>query len=78
MYKRQHGTHFYFGENMPVSAMAAGADMAAVSMHKSGGRLTQSSILLTGPGMSAGYVRQIILSLIHICFTSVFLIKRVI
>ena len=36
-----HGTHFYFGENMPVSAMAAGADMAA-------------------PGMSAGYVRQII------------------
>ena len=30
-----HGTHFYFGENMPVSAMAAGADMAAVSMHKS-------------------------------------------
>ena len=55
-----HGTHFYFGENMPVSAMAAGADMAAVSMHKSGGSLTQSSILLTGPGMSAGYVRQII------------------
>ncbi|MGN1444942.1 MAG: aminotransferase class I/II-fold pyridoxal phosphate-dependent enzyme, partial [Eubacteriales bacterium] len=30
-----HGTHFYFGEHMPVSAMAAGADMAAVSMHKS-------------------------------------------
>lgn len=29
-------------------------------MHKSGGSLTQSSILLTGPGMSAGYVRQII------------------
>lgn len=55
-----HGTHFYFGENMPVSAMAAGADMAAVSMHKSGGSLTQSSILLTGPGMSVGYVRQII------------------
>ena len=32
----------------------------SVSMHKSGGSLTQSSILLTGPGMSAGYVRQII------------------
>ena len=30
-----HGTHFYFGDNMPVSAMEAGADMAAVSMHKS-------------------------------------------
>ena len=55
-----HGTHFYFGEHMPVSAMAAGADMAAVSMHKSGGSLTQSSLLLTGPAVSPGHVRQII------------------
>ena len=55
-----HGTHLYFGENLPVSAMAAGADMAAVSMHKSGGSLTQSSVLLTGPAMHEGYVRQII------------------
>ena len=55
-----HGTHFYFGEGLPISAMAAGADMAAVSMHKSGGSLTQSSLLLTGPAVSAGYVRQII------------------
>lgn len=55
-----HGTHFYFGDNLPISAMAAGADMAAVSMHKSGGSLTQSSFLLLGPDMSEGYVRQII------------------
>ncbi len=55
-----HGTHFYFGRNMPVTAMAAGADMASVSMHKSGGSLTQSSILLLGPNVSEGYVRQII------------------
>lgn len=55
-----HGTHFYFGDGLPVSAMAAGADMAAVSMHKSGGSLTQSSFLLTGPGVLEGYVRQII------------------
>lgn len=55
-----HGTHFYFGEGLPVSAMAAGADIAAVSMHKSGGSLTQSSFLLTGPGVSVGHVRQII------------------
>jgi len=55
-----HGTHFYFGENMPISGMAAGADMASVSMHKSGGSLTQSSFLLLGEGMNAGYVRQII------------------
>ena len=55
-----HGTHFYFHDGLPVSAMAAGADLAAVSMHKSGGSLTQSSLLLTGPGVSPGYVRQII------------------
>lgn len=55
-----HGTHFYFGENLPVSAMEAGADMASVSMHKSGGSLTQSSFLLTGKNVNAGYVRQII------------------
>lgn len=55
-----HGTHFYFGDNLPVSAMACGADMAAVSMHKSGGSLTQSSLLLTGPEVHEGYVRQII------------------
>ena len=55
-----HGTHFYFGENLPISAMAAGADMASVSMHKSGGSLTQSSFLLAGPNMQEGYIRQII------------------
>lgn len=55
-----HGTHFYFGEDMPISAMAAGADMACVSMHKSGGSLTQSSILLTNATVGAGYVRQVI------------------
>ena len=55
-----HGTHFYFGAGMPASAMEAGADMAAVSMHKSGGSLTQSSLLLIGPNVNAGHVRQII------------------
>lgn len=55
-----HGTHFYFGKNMPVSAMAAGADMSSVSMHKSGGSLTQSSFLLTGEKVNKNYVRQII------------------
>ena len=55
-----HGTHLYFGEELPMSGMMAGADMAAVSMHKSGGSLTQSSILLCGPKVDADYVRQII------------------
>jgi arginine/lysine/ornithine decarboxylase len=55
-----HGTHLYFGPDLPCSAMEAGADMSAVSMHKSGGSLTQSSILLVGPRVNAGYVGQII------------------
>ena len=55
-----HGTHFYFGVGMPISAMEAGADMAAVSMHKSGGSLTQSSLLLIGSNMNPGHVRQMI------------------
>jgi len=55
-----HGTHFSFGEDLPISAIAAGADMASVSMHKSGGSLTQSSLLLLGERPNAAYVRQII------------------
>ena len=55
-----HGTHFYFGKDMPAAAIRAGADIAAVSMHKSGGSLTQSSLLLTGPDVNSDHVRQII------------------
>lgn len=55
-----HGAHFYFGDSLPVNAMAAGADMAAASMHKTGGSLTQSSFLLCGKASDPGYVRQII------------------
>ena len=55
-----HGTHFYFGEGLPPSAMSCGADMAAVSVHKTGGSLTQSAILLLGKGIDPNYVRQII------------------
>ncbi|MCL1793552.1 MAG: aminotransferase class I/II-fold pyridoxal phosphate-dependent enzyme [Oscillospiraceae bacterium] len=55
-----HGTHFYFGENQPMPAMRAGADASAVSMHKTGGSLTQSSFLMCGENIDAGYMRQII------------------
>lgn len=57
-----HGTHFYFSPNLPVSAMEAGADMAAVSLHKTGGSLTQSSILLAGERRrrDLGYIRQVL------------------
>ena len=55
-----HGTHFYFHDELPVSAMAAGCDMAAASIHKTGGSLTQSSILLTRKPVNPDYVRQVI------------------
>lgn len=56
-----HGTHFYFGENLPLTAMSAGADMSAISMHKTGGSLTQSSLLvMKRDRIDPGYVRTII------------------
>jgi len=55
-----HGTHLYFEKSLPVSAMEAGADMASVSMHKSGGSLTQSSLLLVNKTVNWEYVAQII------------------
>lgn len=41
-----HGAHFGFHPDLPVSAMEAGADISAVSVHKLIGSLTQSSVLL--------------------------------
>ncbi|MDY6002750.1 MAG: agmatine deiminase [Bacilli bacterium] len=41
-----HGAHYYFDQNGPISAMDAGADVSSVSFHKTGGSLTQSSVLL--------------------------------
>lgn len=55
-----HGTHFYFGDDFPPTAMECGADLASVSMHKSGGSLTQSSFLLMGSRINADYMRQVI------------------
>ncbi len=55
-----HGTHFYFHDKLPISGMAAGCDMAAASLHKTGGSLTQSSILLCKDSVNPDYVRQII------------------
>lgn len=41
-----HGAHLNFHPHLPLSSMEAGADLAAVSTHKLGGSLTQSSLLL--------------------------------
>ncbi|MFW5889199.1 MAG: aminotransferase class I/II-fold pyridoxal phosphate-dependent enzyme, partial [Bacillota bacterium] len=42
-----HGTQFYFSKKLPLSAMEAGVDISASSMHKTAGSFTQSSIILT-------------------------------
>ncbi len=41
-----HGAHLKFSEELPVSAIDAGADLAAQSTHKLLGSLTQTSLLL--------------------------------
>lgn len=46
-----HGAHLYFHPDLPLPAMKAGADMAATSMHKLGGSLTQSSVLNVRAGL---------------------------
>ena len=55
-----HGTHFYFGDNLPKGAMHCGADLSSVSMHKTGGSLTQSSILLSNGKLSEAHIENII------------------
>jgi len=40
-----HGVLVHFHKQLPLSAMQAGADMSATSVHKLGGSMTQSSIL---------------------------------
>lgn len=56
-----HGVHIHFHEQLPMSAMQAGADMAATSVHKLGGSLTQSSILNVKEGLvNVKHVRSII------------------
>lgn len=40
-----HGSHLYFHPGYPKGALRAGADAAVQSMHKTGGSLTQSSLV---------------------------------
>lgn len=42
-----HGSHLTFHPDLPPSAMTLGADMSAISLHKTGGSMTQSSVLLS-------------------------------
>lgn len=45
-----HGSHFSFSKQLPSSASALGADLTTISMHKTGGALTQASVLLHNEG----------------------------
>lgn len=53
-----HGAHFPFNLDLPKSSMMCGADMAAVSIHKTGGALTQASVLLTNNNIDEKKVLQ--------------------
>ena len=56
-----HGAHLAFHEDLPMSAMEAGADLAASSTHKLVGSLTQSSILLhQGNLINPEYVKSVL------------------
>ncbi|WP_312096863.1 aminotransferase class I/II-fold pyridoxal phosphate-dependent enzyme [Niallia sp.] len=69
-----HGVHIHFHEDLPMSAMQAGADIAATSVHKLGGSMTQSSIL-NMRGNLISYKRvQSILSMLTTTSTSYLLL----
>ncbi|WP_462412469.1 aminotransferase class I/II-fold pyridoxal phosphate-dependent enzyme [Neobacillus sp. Marseille-QA0830] len=69
-----HGAHIHFHQGLPLSAMEAGADLAATSVHKLGGSLTQSSILnLRGNLVSSNRV-QSVLSMLTTTSTSYLLL----
>ncbi|MGM0897670.1 MAG: aminotransferase class I/II-fold pyridoxal phosphate-dependent enzyme [Bacillota bacterium] len=65
-----HGVHIHFHKSLPVSAMAAGADMAATSVHKLGGSMTQSSVLNVREGLVSPKRVQATLSMLTTTSTS--------
>ncbi|MDX8359935.1 aminotransferase class I/II-fold pyridoxal phosphate-dependent enzyme [Cytobacillus sp. IB215316] len=69
-----HGVHIHFHEKLPLSAMQAGADMAATSVHKLGGSMTQSSILNIKSGLVSVNRVQAILSMLTTTSTSYLLL----
>ncbi|KEZ49905.1 MULTISPECIES: aminotransferase class I/II-fold pyridoxal phosphate-dependent enzyme [Metabacillus] len=69
-----HGVHIHFHDDLPLSAMQAGADMAATSVHKLGGSMTQSSILNVREGLVSVQRVQTILSMLTTTSTSYLLL----
>ncbi|WP_010282819.1 aminotransferase class I/II-fold pyridoxal phosphate-dependent enzyme [Bacillus timonensis] len=69
-----HGVHIHFHDGLPLSAMQAGADMAATSVHKLGGSMTQSSVLNVKEGLVSSNRVQSILSMLTTTSTSYLLL----
>lgn len=69
-----HGALLHFHNMLPLSAMQAGADMAATSMHKLGGSLTQSSLLHIKKGLIQREKVQTIFSMLTTTSTSYILL----
>ncbi|MGE1198280.1 aminotransferase class I/II-fold pyridoxal phosphate-dependent enzyme [Priestia megaterium] len=69
-----HGVHIHFHDELPLSAMQAGADMAATSVHKLGGSMTQSSILNVQGTLVSPERVQAILSMLTTTSTSYILL----
>ncbi|WP_346243295.1 aminotransferase class I/II-fold pyridoxal phosphate-dependent enzyme [Shouchella clausii] len=69
-----HGVHIHFNDRLPLSAMQAGADMAATSVHKLGGSLTQSSILNVRAGLVSVEHTTAVMSMLTTTSTSYLLL----
>ncbi|MBF8377046.1 aminotransferase class I/II-fold pyridoxal phosphate-dependent enzyme [Alicyclobacillus mali] len=69
-----HGVHIGFHPDLPLSAMQAGADMAATSVHKLGGSMTGSSVLNVREGMIDPRHVQVVLSMLTTTSTSYLLL----
>lgn len=69
-----HGVLIHFNDQLPMSAMQAGADMAATSVHKLGGSMTQSSVLNVKSGFVNQHRVQTIISMLTTTSTSYILL----
>lgn len=69
-----HGVLIHFHDKLPMSAMQAGADMAATSVHKLGGSMTQSSVLNIRKGRINPQRVQTIISMLTTTSTSYILL----
>ena len=65
-----HGVHIKFHDKLPLSAMQAGADMAATSVHKLGGSMTGTSILNVREGLVSAKRAQAFFSMLTTTSTS--------